>query len=298
MFFRLQETPKNEKECKRLVSELVCKIDAELVSSDEEKEEAEFDFDYIYNSQFMKRDEAFQSQPSGSHKPLLASKVFRQRKAGKGLTKGEKVVSLKKKGKMATSTKSSKKETRTKLLLKTWNLIEEKPKVVKDDEAIFLVQFTYRSYTVDLSSDPNCTCPRFKSINSQPCKHIVLCLLLLGVKNDEKENKILTKFKYTEEQRKIIDEKILHFPKNSDTQFQLISENFKKTLQPNKLPVEEKKRLPDLRSTINHGTFDNYNEGLRFIRDTQEEDILSKWSVVECENGKRRCPGNHKPGKL
>ena len=82
------------------------------------------------------------------------------------------------------------------------------------------------------------------------------------------------------------------------TLFQLISENFKKTLQPNKLPVEEKKRLPDLRSTINHGTFDNYNEGLRFIRDTQEEDILSKWSVVECENGKRRCPGNHKPGKL
>lgn len=182
---RMKNTPGNQQECMNIVKKIIQDIDPDLVNSSDGEEDLEvFDISFVRDSIRKQHIEEVYTA-SGIHRPMKQRNQVSKTKDRK-LTKGEKTVSFDKTKLLARSVKKSSKETAEKLLSKASSGLKENPILEQDGEAIFILRFSNRDYTVDLTtSTPTFTCPRFKQISS--CKHIVMTLVLLGTKANEEE---------------------------------------------------------------------------------------------------------------
>ena len=92
-----------------------------------------------------------------------------------------------------------------------------------------------RSYVVDITGNPTCTCPHFlgKKNVKKICKHISATLLMMGVKNETQDEALLTKYSYTKADRKKIDNLTGRFDQ-SEKECEHVLKEFKTTLLPKK----------------------------------------------------------------
>ena len=289
-YFRMKNTPINEQECLQIVKKVIKDIDKDLVDSSEGEEGQEaFDLEFICSSI---RKQAYQEvyTSAGIHRPMNPLKQVRKiSEKAKKLTKGKKIVSLNKTNTLARSVQQSAKETSEKLISKASDGLKECPILEKDSEATFLLIFSNRSYTVDLTTvTPTCTCPRYKATNST-CKHVVMTLVLLGMENDD--NKVLTAKKYTKHQRKLLDEKILAFKESNMAKNR---ENFQLSLLPKtSKPVE---KLADITQHY-FQEFKSYNDAMAYIKDPNNENVAATWAVTQAADNRRKCPALHEGDK-
>ena len=284
----MKNSPRNQKECINIVKKIIQEIDPDLVDSSEEEEEdmEAFDIKYVCDSIRKEHDEEVYTKAS-IHRPMNQRiQVLKQKPKEKKMTTGEKTVSLDKTKVLARSVKKSPQETSDKLLSKASDGMNENPTLEKDGEAIFVLKFSNRSYVVDLTcSIPTCTCPRYKQTNST-CKHVVMTLALLGLKNNEEGKKVLTAKKFNKNQRKLVDEKIQSFNESTKT-FTKKIDNFQKSLLPKTCDTIEK--LPDVQQTYGI-KFKTYNEAMAYIKD---DNVAATWAVTEADSNRRKCPALH-----
>lgn len=288
---RMKQTPGNQTECHNIVKKIIQEIDPDLVNSSEGEEDVEvFDMRFVCDSIRKQHIEEVYTV-SGIHRPMKQKMQASKAKERK-LTKGEKTVSFDKTKLLASSVKKSSRETVEKLLLKASDGLKENPILEQDGEAIFYLHFSNRDYTVDLTtSTPTCTCPRFKEISS--CKHIVMTLVLLGIKANEEEKKLLTAKTFNRKQRNLMDQKILAFNKASKS-FARNIEDFQTMLIPK---MENKvKNLPELQQT-NIGKFQTYNDCMNYIRDPTNDNTTASWAATVADSNRRLCPAMHEGEK-
>jgi hypothetical protein len=287
--YRMKNTPSNEQECMKIVKTIIQDIDRDLVNSSEGEEDQEaFDLKFICSSI---RKQAYQEvyTSAGIHRPMNQLKQVPKVPKAKKLTKGTKIVSLDKTNKLARSVQQSAKETSEKLISKASDGLTENPTLEKDGEATFLLKFSNRSYSVDLTtSTPTCTCPRYRATNST-CKHVVMTLALIGMENDD--NRVLTAKKYSKHQRKLLDDKILAF---NESNFAKNRENFQLSLLPKTSKTVEK--LADF--TQNYfQEFKSYNDAMAYIKDPKKENVAATWAVTQAADNRRKCPAMHEGDK-
>ena len=276
---------------------IIQEIDPDLVNSSPEEEgqgsclwpleDGQLDIEFVVDS-ISKQHGSDNPISAGLHRPLKRNDKFLGNRKKK-LTEGERNVSLDKSKPLARSLKRSVKDTAEKLLLKATEGLKENPKLVRDAEAIFILQFADISYTIDLTSaTPTCDCPRYKMSN-RTCKHVVMTNILLGVKNNEKEKKILTSNKLYQQQRTLLDNKIVAFD-GKDQTIKKNLENFRKTLEPQTSNVM--KNLPVVES-CNYQQFNSYNEAMQFIKNEDDTNVEVKWYATQAHDNRRLCPAIH-----
>jgi hypothetical protein len=284
---RMKNTPGNQQECMNIVKKIIQDIDPDLVNSSDGEEDLEvFDISFVCDSIRKQHIEEVYTA-SGIHRPMKQRNQVSKTKDRK-LTKGEKTVSFDKTKLLARSVKKSSKETAEKILSKASSGLKENPILEQDGEAIFILRFSNRDYTVDLTtSTPTFTCPRFKQISS--CKHIVMTLVLLGTKANEEEKNLLTAKTFNRKQRNLVDQKILSFNEASKS-FPRNIENFQTSL----LPKSEKeiKNLPEHQQT-NIRNFKSYNDCMNYIKDPTNGNTAGHWAVTVADSNRRLCPAMH-----
>ena len=287
----MKNLPRNQKECISIVRKIIQEIDPDLICSSEEEEDVEaFDLNYICASISKGNDQEVYTKAS-IHRPInQRSQVLKPKHKEKTMTTGSKTVTLKKSKVLSRSVTKSPQETSDKLLAKASNGMTENPTLEKDGEAIFVLRFSNRSYIVDLTcSIPTCTCPRYKETNAT-CKHVVMTLVLLGLKNTEEEKKVLTAKKFNKNQRRRVDEKIQSFHESNTKTFTEKINDFQKSFLPKTCDTIEK--LPDVQQTYGL-KFKTYNEAMAYIKDPNDDNVAASWAVTEADSNRRKCPALH-----
>ena len=168
---RFPQTPKNKEESRRKVRDIIQRIlpdMSETINSLSEEGNETIDGSFLLKN-LEKMDKALLDNPgSGKHRPPRTQKPLQKTKKEKkrqGFLKEE-----------------EKKLTKFKALC----ILQEGCYLRPEGEGIFdliIGKKEPRTYRVDLTGHPTCTCPHFSGQKnmSRVCKHICACLLMIGV---------------------------------------------------------------------------------------------------------------------
>ena len=277
-----QDTPKNKEESRKRIRQIIEKIlpDMSRTLQAEEVDEDGFDASFILKN-LGEKELALKDIPvSSKHSHRPPNKIRNSTKDNKKDT-------------------ASNAEEKQKTKVKAMELLMEGCKLNAEAEAIHEIKIgteKTRSYVVDITGNPTCTCPHFlgKRNVKKICKHISATLLMIGVKNETQDEALLTKYSYTKADRKKIDNLIGRFDQ-SEKECEQVLKEFKTTLLPKKKPAQICELPPiNLKTVI--ARYDSYNEAMKDIKENQE--LKPKWYAVVAPDGRHRCPGSNHTERL